>query len=80
LREHCWACAEQLLWHPVGLVVVPTDVIEGITVVPKTVLMQVFWQACAWLLQAKLQVCEVALGVGNMLGVGAGIAWVPAVA
>jgi hypothetical protein len=34
-----------LVWHAPGLVVVPTDVIEGMTVVPADVLMQVFWQA-----------------------------------
>jgi hypothetical protein len=80
LREHsvCWL--EQLVWHVVGFDVVPTDVIEGTTVAPVIVLMQVFWHACSWLLQPNRQVCEVAVLVGKMLVAGAGIAsWVPAV-
>jgi hypothetical protein len=63
-----------LLWHVCGFEVAPTVEIEGMTVVPATVLMQVLWQACTWLVQPNRQVCEEAVADGKMLGVGAGIA------
>jgi hypothetical protein len=50
-----------------GFVVVPTVVIDGTTVVPFTVLMQVFWQLNDWLLQPPRQVADVEV-------VGAGVA------
>jgi hypothetical protein len=58
----------QLLWHVCGLEVVPTIVMEGMTVVPAAVVMQVLWQDSDWLVQPNKQVCEVALGVGKMPG------------
>jgi hypothetical protein len=54
-------------------VVEPTVVTDGMTVVPVDVVMQVFWQACTWLVQPKLQVREVVLWAGKMLDVGAWI-------
>jgi hypothetical protein len=69
-----------LLWHVIGFDVVPAVVIDGKTVAPVIVLMQVFWHACSWLLQPNRQVCAVAVVDGKMLGAGAGIdSWVPAV-
>jgi hypothetical protein len=47
---------EQLLWQVAGLEVVPTVEIDGMTVVPAAVLMQVFWHACTCEPQPKLQV------------------------
>ena len=79
MREHCVCWLEQLAWHAPGLDVVPTVVIDGMTVAPVIVLMQVFWQAWSCELQANRQVCDVAVVVGKMLGDGAGIAAVPAV-
>ncbi len=46
-RWQTCCCVEQFAWHWNGLVVVPTIVIEGMTVVPLMVLMQVFWQFAA---------------------------------
>ena len=42
LRWQAWSWTEQFCWHCPGLVVVPTVVIDGTTVAPVTVLMQVF--------------------------------------
>ena len=80
LREHCVCWLEQLVWHVVGFDVVPAVVIEGMTVAPVIVLVQVFWQFCSWVLQPNRQVCDVAVADGKMLGAGAGIdSSVPAV-
>jgi len=58
--------------------VVPTDVIEGTTVVPLIVGMQVFWQFSAWLLQPPRQVADVELVLGTGV-VGVVVSGVPAV-
>jgi hypothetical protein len=80
LRWHCVCWLEQLVWQVCGLEVVPAVVSDGTTVVPLSVLVQVFWQACNWVLQPNRQVCDEAVGVGKMLVVGAGIdSSVPAV-
>jgi hypothetical protein len=80
LREHCVCWLEQLDWHVVGFDVVPAVVIDGKTVVPLIVLMQVFWQFCSCVLQPNRQVCDVAVADGKMLGAGAAIdSSVPAV-
>ena len=42
LRWQAWSWVEQFCWHCPGLDVVPTVVIDGTTVAPVTVLMQVF--------------------------------------
>jgi hypothetical protein len=56
--------------HWFGLVVTPTVVIDGMTVVPLIVAMQVFWQDKDCVLQPDRQVADVLLGVtGVTLGV-----------
>jgi hypothetical protein len=80
LRWHVVSCVEQFVWHVVGFDVVPAVVIDGMRVVPLIVLMQVFWQLCTWVLQPNMQVCDDAVGLGKMLGAGAGfVSSVPAV-
>ncbi len=49
---------EQFCWHWPGLVVVPTTVTDGMTVVPLMVLMQVLSHESCWLLQPLRQVAE----------------------
>jgi hypothetical protein len=59
-----------LATHRFGSVVTPTVVIDGITVVPLIVAMQVLWQLNDCVLQPDRQVADVLLGVtGATLGV-----------
>jgi hypothetical protein len=72
LRWQDVSCVEQLVWQAVGLDVTPTLDIDGMMVVPVAALgMQVFWHACSWLVQPKLQVCDVTVAFGKMTGDGA---------
>ena len=66
-------------WHWIGLLVVPWIVIDGTTVVPLMVAMQVFWQLNCWLLQPLRQVAEDELGVTGVVIAGAVVSCVPAV-
>jgi len=74
LRWQVCNWVEQFDWQACGFEVVPTVVIEGRTVVPADVLMQVLWQAWTCEPQANRHVWLEALGGGKMLGVGAVIA------
>jgi len=64
-----WSWVEQFCWHWEGFWVVPAVVIDGTTVSPVTVPMQVLWQLEDWLLQPLRQVAEEVALAGGGTGV-----------